>query len=238
MKKIITVLVILIITQNFIYSQSMEDKNVLVVWGGWDGHQPEVFANLVEKWLISQKSNYKIYNGVEVYDNFEELIQYDLIIQSITMGEISEKGASNLIKAVSNGVGIAGAHGGLGDSFRNNPNYQFMIGGQWVSHPGGKVNFKVNFLDNELTKGLNDFEIYSEQWYVHYDPNIEIIANTTFTYDFFSWIDGVVMPVAWKKTFDKGKIFYTSIGHDPMEFEKHPDAWRLLTRGFTWATRN
>ena len=79
MKKIITVLVILIITQNFIYSQSMEDKNVLVVWGGWDGHQPEVFANLVEKWLISQKSNYKIYNGVEIYDNFEELIKYDSI---------------------------------------------------------------------------------------------------------------------------------------------------------------
>ena len=130
--------------------------------------------------------------------------QYDLIIQSITMGEIGEKRVNNLIKAVRNGVGIAGAHGGLGDSFRNNPNYQFMIGGQWVSHPGGEVDFKVNFLDDDLTKGLNDFEINSEQWYVHYDPNIEIIASTTFTYDFFSWIDGVIMPVAWKKTFDKG----------------------------------
>ena len=154
------------------------------------------------------------------------------------MGEIDGKRANNLIKAVRNGVGIAGAHGGLGDSFRNNPNYQFMIGGQWVSHPGGKVDFKVNFLDDDLTKGLNDFEINSEQWYVHYDPNIEIIASTTFTYDFFSWIDGVVMPVAWKKTFDKGKVFYTSIGHDPMEFEKHPDAWKLLTRGFIWAARD
>ena len=219
-------------------AQSLENKNVLVVWGGWDGHQPEVFANLVEKWLISQKSNYKIANGTEAYDDYEELIKYDLIIQSITMGEIDGKRANNLIKAVRNGVGIAGAHGGLGDSFRNNPNYQFMIGGQWVSHPGGKVDFKVNFLDDDLTKGLNDFEINSEQWYVHYDPNIEIIASTTFTYDFFSWIDGVVMPVAWKKTFDKGKVFYTSIGHDPMEFEKHPDAWKLLTRGFIWAARD
>jgi len=219
-------------------AQSLENKNVLVVWGGWDGHQPEVFANLVEKWLISQKSNYKIANGTEAYDDYEELIKYDLIIQSITMGEIDGKRANNLIKAVRNGVGIAGAHGGLGDSFRNNPNYQFMIGGQWVSHPGGKVDFKVNFLDDDLTKGLNDFEINSEQWYVHYDPNIEIIASTTFTYDFFSWIDGVVMPVAWKKTFDKGKVFYTSIGHDPMEFEKHADAWKLLTRGFIWAARD
>ena len=220
------------------FAQSLENKNVLVVWGGWEGHQPEVFANLVEKWLISQKSNYKISNGIEAYDDYQELIKYDLIIQSITMGEIDGKRVNNLIKAVGNGVGIAGAHGGLGDSFRNNPNYQFMIGGQWVSHPGGKVDFKVNFLDDDLTKGLNDFEINSEQWYVHYDPNIEIIATTTFTYDFFSWINGVVMPVAWKKTFDKGKVFYTSIGHDPMEFEKHPDAWKLLTRGFIWAARH
>ena len=46
------------------------------------------------------------------------------------------------------------------------------------------------------------------------------------------------MPVAWKKTFDKGKVFYISVGHDPMEFEKHPDAWKLLTRGFIWAARD
>ena len=229
---------ILLIFFQFSFAQSLKNKNVLVVWGGWEGHQPEVFANLVEKWLISQKSNYKIANGTEAYDDYEELIKYDLIIQSITMGEIDGNRVNNLIKAVSNGVGIAGAHGGLGDSFRNNPNYQFMIGGQWVSHPGGKVDFKVNFLDDDLTKGLNDFEINSEQWYVHYDPNIEIIATTTFTYDFFSWINGVVMPVAWKKTFDKGKVFYTSVGHDPMEFEKHPDAWKLLTRGFIWAARD
>ena len=120
----------------------------------------------------------------------------------------------------------------------DNPNYQYMIGGQWVSHPGGKVDFKVNFLDDELTEGLNDFEINSEQWYVHYDPNIEVVANTRFTYDFDSWIDGVVMPVAWKKMFDKGKVFYISVGHDPMEFEKYPDAWKLLTRGFIWAARD
>ena len=109
------------------------------------------------------------------------------------MGELKGKGASNLLKAVRNGVGIAGAHGGLGDSFRNNTGYQFMIGGQWVSHPGGKVDFKVNMIEDELTEGLNDFEIYSEQWYVHYDPNIDIIATTTFSGEVFDWIEGVVL---------------------------------------------
>ena len=236
--KNITLTLILLFAFEFSLSQSLEDKNVLLVWGGWEGHKPELFANIVEKWLISQKSNYKIINGVEAYDDLDELMKYDLIIQSITMGKIDGKRANNLVKAVRSGVGIAGAHGGLGDSFRDNPNYQYMIGGQWVSHPGGKVDFKVNFLDDELTEGLNDFEINSEQWYVHYDPNIEVVANTRFTYDFDSWIDGVVMPVAWKKMFDKGKVFYISVGHDPMEFEKYPDAWKLLTRGFIWAARD
>ncbi|MBL6684304.1 MAG: ThuA domain-containing protein [Flavobacteriaceae bacterium] len=219
------------------FSQSLADKNVLVVWGGWDDHQPEIFSNLIEEWLISQKANYKIFNGIEAYEDLDELMKYDLIIQSITMGELKGKAASNLLKAVRNGVGIAGAHGGLGDSFRDNTEYQFMIGGQWVSHPGGKVDFEVNMIEDELTKGLNDFEIYSEQWYVHYDPNIDIIATTTFSGEVFDWIEGVVMPIAWKKKYDQGKVFYISVGHDPMEFKKHPDAWELMTRGFVWACR-
>ena len=237
MKQSLIYFLLFIFSINLLNSQDLSDKNVLIVWGGWEGHKPESFAKNIEKWLISQNANYKIYNGLEAYENYDELIKYDLIIQSITMGQISKKRENNLLKAVRNGVGIAGAHGGLADSFRNNPNYQFMIGGQWVSHPGGKVKFKVNMLDDELTKDLNDFEIYSEQWYVHFDPNIEIIANTIFNGEFYDWIDGVVMPVAWKKRFGKGKIFCTTLGHDPDEFIKEENAWKLLTRGFLWSMR-
>ena len=85
-----------------------------------------------------------------------------------------------------------------------------MIGGQWVEHPGKIKKFTVNFLKDELTEGLNDFEIETEQYYMHYDPNIEILATSKFdgkpfrpnNTDFLldpTWIDGVVMPVAWKK---------------------------------------
>ena len=158
--------------------QDLKDKNILLVWGGWDGHNPELFVNHIEKWLISENANYTIHNGVSAYDNYEELIKYDLIIQSITMGQIGEEELNNLLKAVANGVGFSGAHGGIADSFRNNPSYQFMVGGQWVSHPGGKVKFKVNILEDELTDGIQDFELFSEQWYVHYDPNVDIIATT------------------------------------------------------------
>ena len=237
MKKNTIYLLLFLIFSNISLTQELNNKNVLVVWGGWEGHKPSLFASHVEKWLISENANYQINNSLNAYNNFEELIKYDLIIQSVTLGQISENQEANLVKAVRSGVGIAGAHGGLADSFRNNTNYQFMIGGQFVKHPGDKVKFKINMLDDELTEGLDDFEIFTEQYYLHYDPNIEIIANTKFNGETFPWIEDVVMPVSWKKTYGKGKVFYLSIGHDPNEFMMHEDGWKLLTRGFVWATR-
>lgn len=219
------------------YSQSMENKKVLVVWGGWDGHQPKVFADNVIKWLKSNNSDVYESNDLTIYDNYESLVKFDLIIQSVTMGEITSKQVNNLTKAVKNGVGIAGAHGGLADSFRNSTPYQFMIGGQWVEHPGGKVKYKVKMIDDKLTENLSDFEIFSEQYYLHYDPNIDIIATTKFDGKAFHWIEDVIMPVSWKKKYGEGRVFYISIGHDPNEFILHPDAWKLLTRGFIWASR-
>ena len=237
MKKNTIYLLLFLIFSNISLTQDLNNKNVLVIWGGWEGHKPNLFASHVEKWLISQNANYQINNSLNAYDNLKELIKYDLIIQSVTLGQISENQEANLVKAVRSGVGIAGAHGGLADSFRNNTNYQFMIGGQFVKHPGGKVKFKINMLDDKLTEGLDDFEIFTEQYYLHYDPNIEIIANTKFNGETFPWIEDVVMPVSWKKTYGKGKVFYISIGHDPDEFMMHEDGWKLLTRGFVWATR-
>jgi len=228
---------VLIIFSNFLLSQNLADKKVLVVWGGWEGHKPELFASHVENWLITEKADYKINNGLDAYDNYDELIKYDLIIQSVTMDEISKKQEENLLKAVLSGVGIAGAHGGLVDSFRKNTNYQFMIGGQWVAHPGNILKYKVKMLEDELTSGLSDFEIVSEQYYMHYDPNVKIIAETKFNDEIYPWINNVVMPIAWKKMYGKGKVFFISIGHDPNEFMVYKDGWELLTRGFMWAVR-
>ena len=164
--------------------------------------------------------------------------KFDLIIQSVTQGEITPEQEENLIQAVRNGVGFAGAHGGLIDSFRSNAAYHFMTGGQWVEHPGGMVNFKVKIIEDEFTKGIEDFEIFSEQYYIHFDPNIEILATTKFDGINYPWIKDVEMPVVWKKKYGKGKIFYISLGHDPNEFKKHLGAWELLTRGFIWASSN
>ena len=171
---------ILFFSQQLAQSQNLKDKNVLIVWGGWEGHKPEKFSNIIVSWLNDVSANIRVENGLDIYSNYDELIKFDLIIQSVTQSSISSKQEKNLLKAIRNGVGFAGAHGGIVDSFRENTNYQFMTGGQWVEHPGGMVNFKVKIVQNDFTEGINDFEVFSEQYYLHYDPNVEIIATTTF----------------------------------------------------------
>ena len=208
---------------------------MLIVWGGWEGHKPEKFSNIIESWLNEVSANVRVENGLDIYSNYDELMKFDLIIQSVTQSSISSKQEKNLLKAIRDGVGFAGAHGGIVDSFRENTNYQFMTGGQWVEHPGGMVNFKVKIIQNDFTKGINDFEVFSEQYYLHYDPNVEIVATTTFNGKNFPWINGVKMPVAWKKLYGNGKVFFISIGHDPGEFKHYKNGWELLKRGLVWA---
>ena len=136
------------------------------------------------------------------------------------------------------GVGIAGWHGGLGDSFRNNVEYQFMVGGQWVAHPGNIIDYEVNILDHSdpITHGLSDFKMRSEQYYMHVDPAVKVLATTTFTGEHAPWVKGVVMPVAWKKMYGRGRVFYCSLGHVAADF-KVIEAREMVKRGMLWASR-
>lgn len=222
---------------SLIYSQD-DKKSILFVYGGWEGHEPEQCKDLFVPWLKEQGYNVTVSSSLDSYLDSELMNSIDLIIQTITMSSITEEQAEALLEAVAmNGVGIAGWHGGLGDSFRENTDFQFMVGGQWVAHPGGMIDYTVNITDKEdpITKGLEDFRMRSEQYYMHVDPGNEVLATTTFTGEHVSWIDGVTMPVVWKKQFGKGKVFYSSLGHNAADFVDNPDAMTIMQRGILWA---
>ena len=219
-------------------SISLENKHILVVWGGWDGHQPDVFAKKISKWALKMGANVIVSDSLGVYTNKDLMAKQDLIIQYWTMGTITDEQSKGLIETIKNGAGLVGCHGGIGDSFRNNTDYQYMVGGQWVTHPGGKINYSVQISNtgDPITKDLQDFEIENtEQYYMHVDPNVRVLATTTFNADHDAWIEGNTMPVVWKKTHKKGKVFYISIGHNPEDFD-HPAVWTMLTRGIDWAS--
>lgn len=214
-------------------------KRALIVYGGWDGHQPVEFKDWVMDRLGGKGFEVIAKDSLEPLTDQAWLEGFDLIVPLWTMGELSEEQEKGLKEAIRGGVGLAGWHGGMGDAFRSRPTYQFMVGGQFVSHPGGdETTYQVHFTRREdpIVRGLDDFTITSEQYYMHVDPSNEVLATTTFDSDTHPWITGTVMPVVWKRHWGEGRVFYSSLGHHRSNFDI-PQVAELTLRGLQWATR-
>ena len=219
---------------------SLKGKNVLFVYGGWPGHDPVGCRDLFVPWLQEEGANVTLSDSLGIYKNKEIMSKVDLVIQTWTMGNISPAEEAGLLEAVRNGAGIAGWHGGLCDAFRNNTEYQFMTGGQWVAHPGNKIEYTVKVTDKKdpVTKGIKTFKMNTEQYYVHIDPNVKVLATTECTGKGAEWIKGCIMPVAWKKIYGKGRVFYSSLSHDANDFKSVPEALEIMKRGIRWAAQS
>ncbi len=213
-------------------------KKALIVWGGWSGHEPKQCADLFAPILQSKGFAVEVADTLDVYLDKDKMASLSLIVPIWTMGTITREQERGLLEAVRSGVGIAGWHGGMGDSFRNNTEYQFMVGGQWVSHPDGITDYVVNIINHTdpITAGIPDFKMHSEQYYMHVDPSNEVLATTTFNTPRYPWVNGTVMPVVWKRVWGAGRVFYSSLGHVAKDFEV-PEALEIQVRGFLWAAR-
>lgn len=214
-------------------------KRALVTWGGWDGHEPKQCSEIVISILRNEGYQVNIFDTLDCYADEKVMMSLDVIVPLWTMSEITKEQEDGLLKAVKGGVGIAGWHGGIGDSFRNNTDYQWMVGGQWVAHPGGMVEYEVNIVkkNDPIVAGITDFKVHSEQYYMHVDPSNEVLATTTFSGEYAEWIKGCVMPVIWKRMWGKGRVFYISLGHNAKDFNKVPEIGEIVRRGMLWASK-
>ncbi len=213
-------------------------KRALMVWGGWDGHEPKQCTDIFEPVLKAEGFEVIVSDTLDSYLDKDLMASLSLVVPTWTMGQITKEQQQGLLDAVAGGVGAAGWHGGMGDAFRNNTEYQFMVGGQWVAHPDGIIDYAVNITkpDDPIVAGLKDFRMHSEQYYMHVDPGNEVLATTRFESQSAPWINGTVMPVAWKRTWGKGRVFYSSLGHVAKDFEV-PEAKEIQRRGMLWAAR-
>jgi type 1 glutamine amidotransferase len=213
-------------------------KKALFVWGGWDGHEPKQTTEIMASVLQAEGFDVEISDTLDAFLDEDKMMSLSLVVPCWTMGSITGEQERGLLKAVKSGVGFAGWHGGAGDSFRNNTEYQFMVGGQWVAHPGGIVEYEVNIIDHDdpITKGISDFKMVSEQYYMHVDPSNKVLATTTFSGVDAPWIKGCVMPVVWKRMYGEGRVFYSSLGHVAKDFDV-PECKEIMRRGMLWAAR-
>ena len=231
-------------------------KAVLFV-GGWEGHAPTTFGDWCEDLLKEEGFEVVVHSTLAPLSNPAAMADIDLIVpiwssarssHQDEFGNITREEELGLLKLIADGCGIAGWHGHMGDAFRDHPTYHFMIGGQFVAHPPGWpdnpipsedfINYDVTITrpDDPIVKGIKSFKLHSEQYYMLVDPSNEVLATTTFSGDHLWWIEGTVIPVAWKRRWDKGNVFYCSIGHTLNDL-KVPQVTEIMRRGMVWAAR-
>jgi type 1 glutamine amidotransferase len=213
-------------------------KKALIVYGGWEGHEPKKCAEIFAPALRERGFEVTLSDTLDIYLHKEFMQTLDLVVPIWTMGTITKEQEKGLLETIAGGVGLGGWHGGMADAFRNNTEYQWMVGGQWVAHPGNIIDYEVNIIDHEdpITAGIQDFKMNSEQYYLHVDPSNKVLATTTFSGAHAHWVKDTVMPVVWKRMWDKGRIFYSSLGHQARDFNV-PEAKEIQLRGLLWASR-
>ena len=118
-------------------------REALIVWGGWAGHEPEQGARIIRDMLTEDGFSVRLATETKAFAD-PAIHDLSLIVPIYTMSKIEKEEAKNLSAAVESGVGLAGYHGGMGDAFRDNVDYQFMVGGQWVAHPGNIIDYRVD----------------------------------------------------------------------------------------------
>jgi type 1 glutamine amidotransferase len=217
-------------------------RKALIVFGGWEGHQPELVAQVLEKALLAEGFEVECADTLDAFADAEKLMGLSLIVPHWTMGKIHASQLNPVLRAVESGVGIAGCHGGMCDAFRDHTEWQFMTGGQWVAHPGDdglKYTVRITDRSHPITHGIEDFEVATEQYYMHVDPAVKVLAATDFPVAPGPHVPNgpVAMPVLWTKLYGQGRVFYDALGHTARVVESEPNL-TIMRRGFSWAAKS
>ncbi len=210
-------------------------RKAIVVWGGWKGHEPEECAAIVGDMLRREGFSTEVTGDLGIFGS-PDIARADLLVPIITGEKLEKAHADALVEAVRGGLGLGGPHGALATSFKESAPFRYVSGVTWVSHPGNIIDFRVNITrqSDPLVSGIPDFDYRSEQYYLHYDPTVEVLATTTFSGEYDEAVRNVVMPVVFKRHFGSGRVFYSALGHVAAEYE-HPHMREILRRGLLWA---
>ncbi|HEY4022977.1 MAG TPA: ThuA domain-containing protein [Pseudonocardiaceae bacterium] len=218
----------------------MTSRTALVVRGGWEGHFPVEATDRYAAELRARDYQVTLSETMDSYLDADLLNSSDLIVQCWTMGTITGEQLAGLSSAIRAGTGFAGWHGGIIDSFRAEPGYHLITGGQFVHHPKGFVDYTVRAaspVPHPLVAGLGEFAVHTEQYYVHVDPTVRVHAVTQYVDDpDLPGAAGTLMPVTWTRNWGEGRVFVTTLGHHPPDFAV-PETHEMIIRGLLWATR-
>jgi type 1 glutamine amidotransferase len=228
-------------------------RKALVVRGGWEGHHPVEATELFLPFLHENGFDVRIEDGPQVYADPETMNATDLVLQSVTMSEITAEALKGLRAAVEAGPGLAGWHGGIADSYRASSDYLQLVGGQFATHPskdpehvhGGETDnyleYTVELTDlgrrHEITQDIDDFTLTTEQYWVLHDDLIDVLATTTHPVQpYHPWHRPITSPAVWTREWGAGRVFVTTAGHS-LDVLQDPNVRTIIERGMLWAAR-
>ncbi|MFI2666934.1 ThuA domain-containing protein [Micromonospora carbonacea] len=231
----------------------MAQRRALVVRGGWEGHEPVRATELFLPFLERSGYAVRIEESTDVYADADELAATDLVVQCVTMSQITPEQVAGLSAAVAAGTGFTGWHGGIVDSFRMSSDYLHLVGGQFATHPGKEPcerhgGAEDNFLphtirltdlgrEHPVTAGIGDVELVTEQYWVLHDDLIDVLATTTHpARPWQPWHRPVTSPAIWTRRWGAGRVVVTTPGHS-LDVLEHPSIRTVIERGMVWATR-
>ena len=234
---------------------STTTRSALVVRGGWDGHSPVEATDRFIPYLADQGFHVQVEDDPQIYADADLMARTDLVLQCNTMNTISKEALAGLMTAVAAGTGFGGWHGGIADSYRNSSDYLHLVGGQFACHPpkepheldpdGGAANnflhYTVNIVpeaaEHPIVAGIEDFELFTEQYWVLSDDYIDVLATTTLrARECDPWHRPVTSPAIWTRAWGQGRIFVATPGHSP-DILDHPSVRTVVERGLLWASR-
>lgn len=216
------------------------NRTALIVWGGWDGHEPQQVAEIFHRALTEKGFTVEVSDTLDAFLDADKLKALSLIVPVWTMAKITGEQLNPVLEAVKSGVGLAGCHGGMCDSFREATEWQFMTGGQWVSHPGNdgvEYTVRITNPNHFITQGApSEFTVKSEQYYLHTDPANQVLAVTPFPVADGPHVPNgpFEMPVIWTKFYGQGRVAYNSLGHHA-DIVAQKEVLPLMTRALLWA---
>ncbi len=231
----------------------MGGRQALVVRGGWEGHHPVAATDEFLPHLHDQGFDVRVEDSPRVYADAGFMAGVDLVVQCVTMSSIEPAELAGLVAAVEGGTGLAGWHGGIADSYRGSSDYLHLVGGQFACHPPKapaerrgeqadnflphRVEMAPAAAEHPITRGLGDFDLVTEQYWVLADAYNDVLATTTLAaLEWDPWHRPVTSPAVWTRDWGRGRVFVCTPGHD-MEVIRDPNVRTLIERGMVWAAR-
>jgi type 1 glutamine amidotransferase len=202
------------------------DKKIKVMFLRGGGHDWQNCPPIM-KAVLENTNDFEVTFTENLDDLRERIKQFDIIMQYTTGMKPTKEQEDGLCDFIQNGGGYVGIHSAT-DSFKNCDRYWEMVGGRFAGHGSGKFTVYIYDHEHPITKGMEDFEIQDETYAHNYHRNAQMRSLTRMNRG------NERQSMAWVSSYGKGRVFYTSNGHDRRAWE-NPHFQRLVVRGAYWA---